>query len=544
MSQLDLTNTTIDRFEILAELGRGGMGIVYQARQTDLDRLVALKILLPGLAHDTTYVHRFQQEARNAARLEHPHIGPMYEIGTFETHQPPLHYIAMKYIEGYTLKELLQREGTLSLEHAIDILTQVGEALDYSHQYGMIHRDIKPSNIMITDQGWVYLTDFGLTRNIEATRELTISGTVMGTPEYMSPEQARGEHNIGPATDIYALGVVLYEMLTDDLPFKADTPMAMVAARLVDTPRSPRTIQQGFPLPLEGILLKALAPDPSERFNNVAEMVASLRYVFKQLSNEAATIVMPASSGETTVSPQIASIPTASKGNDPPPPPGKTHSSFSILHMPSSLLISMAAIALIVLVVGVAASLFSPSPQPPTPPPTAPPPSPTTLVPTPTPPPMLDEQARLEEGWSYLDSEQYELAQQTFQQVLDTNPRSYQALSGLGWTSFSQETVAGYEQAIQEFTRSLVINPQQFDAHNGLGWSYYNLQDYENAEHHFRQAIQIGNIPDQDLANAYYGLGRTLEDDGHRVKALAAYRNALKFDSENETIKNTISRMR
>jgi serine/threonine protein kinase len=260
---------TLGRFEIIAELGRGGMAVVYKARQTDLDRIVALKILPPELTSDQSYVARFRQEARSAARLEHPHIMPIYEVGEVAGY----HYIAMKFIQGRTLKQLLQQEGALPVKRAAHILAQVGEALDYAHRQGIIHRDIKPSNVMITDDGWIYLTDFGLARGIGSSSSgLTIAGTVMGTPEYMSPEQAQGLPNVGPPTDIYALGVMLYELLTGAFPFKAETPMAMLAARLVHAPIPPRDIRGDLPPAVEDVIMRALARKPEARFASAGEM--------------------------------------------------------------------------------------------------------------------------------------------------------------------------------------------------------------------------------------------------------------------------------
>jgi serine/threonine protein kinase len=164
MSQMNLIGSTLGRFEVISELGRGGMAIVYKARQADLDRIVALKVLPPELTHDSSYVARFRQEARSAARLEHPHIMPIFEVGEADG----LHFIAMKFIQGKTLKDYIQEEGALPIARAAQALAQVGEALDYAHRQGVIHRDVKPSNVMITDEGWVYLTDFGLARGTAA----------------------------------------------------------------------------------------------------------------------------------------------------------------------------------------------------------------------------------------------------------------------------------------------------------------------------------------------------------------------------------------
>jgi serine/threonine-protein kinase len=272
MTELNLLGRTIGRFEILSELGRGGMAVVYRARQTDLERMVALKILPPEFSLDKSYSARFQQEARSVAALEHPHIVPIFEVGTAEGFQ----YIAMKYIAGRTLKDVVQEQGALSVQQAATILDQAAEALDYAHSEGVIHRDIKPSNIMVAQNGWIYLTDFGLARS-DANSGLTMTGTVMGTPEYMSPEQAQGLATIGPPTDIYSLGIVLYEMLTGNMPFQADTPMGMLVARLQYAPRPPRDYRGDLTMAVEDVLMRALARKPEARYATAKDMIRALK---------------------------------------------------------------------------------------------------------------------------------------------------------------------------------------------------------------------------------------------------------------------------
>ena len=329
MTELNLIGTTLDHFEILSELGRGGMAVVYKARQINLDRIVALKVLPPALTHDASYVTRFRQEAKSAARLDHPHIMPIYEVGEANG----LHYIAMKYIQGRTVKELLHAEGRLSVPSAAQILAQVGDALDYAHRQGFIHRDIKPSNMMITAEGWVYLTDFGLARATanEQSAGLTMTGTVMGTPEYMSPEQAQGLANLGPPTDIYAFGIVLYELLTGSFPFDGDTPLAILAARLMYAPRPPRDLRSDLPTAVEDVVMRALARKPEARFPTAAAMVSALRSAAGIGTSEpqrpttpqsglpafGATVRLPAAPAQ----PDAAFNPTQPVAVSPPTPP-------------------------------------------------------------------------------------------------------------------------------------------------------------------------------------------------------------------------------
>lgn len=285
------------------------MAVVYEARQTNLDRIVALKILSPELTGDASYIARFHQEARSAARLEHPHIVPLYEEGAVEGY----HYIAMKYIRGGTLKTLIEREGPLSVTRAATILAQVGSALDYAHRQGVIHRDVKPSNILLSEEGWAYLSDFGLARGTGGAPGLTMAGTVMGTPEYMSPEQAQGLDSVGPPTDIYALGVVLYEMLTGSFPFQADTPMAMLAARIVHAPTPISDVRRDLSGSVEDVVMRALARRPDARFSGAGVMVDELR--------TAAGIGGPPNAVPNTPSAGTPAVGPTIKVSPPPPPP-------------------------------------------------------------------------------------------------------------------------------------------------------------------------------------------------------------------------------
>lgn len=286
----------IGDFVIEAEQGRGGMAVVYRAQQVSLKRTVALKLMLPQISIDPQAVVRFQQEAQHAARLSHPHIVTIY--GTGELMLPnglTVPYIAMQYVAGATLRELIQHEP-VSLEQATTILTQVAQALDYAHSYGMIHRDIKPSNILLSTTGVAYLTDFGLATAIGSGRGLTRSGMVIGTPEYMAPEQAEGRGSIGTTADVYALGLVLYEMLTGKLPFEADTPMGVMLARLLHPPRALHELRPDLPPALATVIQTALARDPAQRYPTAGALAAALHALDPSAagnaSNNAPTVVV------------------------------------------------------------------------------------------------------------------------------------------------------------------------------------------------------------------------------------------------------------
>jgi len=274
----DQPGQKIGKYEIIEELGRGGFAVVYKAHDPDLDRAVALKVLAPHLTWDPTFAGRFRREAQSTANLRHPNIVTVHEVGQADGHL----YIAMEYLPGRTLAELLKAEGAMPLERALPILEQVADAMDYAHGQGVIHRDVKPSNVMVepVEDGKLRATlmDFGLVKALESSESLTSAGTVQGSPEYMAPEQAdldrKGE--VGPAADRYALGVVAYEMLTGRAPFEAEAPLAVLHAHVYQTPPNPRTIHEGLSTTVSQALLKALSKAPDERYPTARAMVEAL----------------------------------------------------------------------------------------------------------------------------------------------------------------------------------------------------------------------------------------------------------------------------
>jgi beta-lactam-binding protein with PASTA domain/tRNA A-37 threonylcarbamoyl transferase component Bud32 len=258
------------RYEILEPVGQGGMATVFRARRLEDGAVVAVKVLHEHYAHDREFVERFQREARAAAALHHPHIVPVLESGT----DGRIHYIVMEFVEGTDLKALLRRVGRLDPQQAARIAAQTCEALAYAHGLGIIHRDIKPQNILLTPDGAVKVTDFGIARAANSAT-ITETGTVLGSVHYLSPEQAKGE-SVGPAADLYALGVVLYELLTGRLPFEGESPIAIALRHIHDPPPPPRRFRPDLPPRLEGIILRALAKSPQHRYRSAQEMQEDL----------------------------------------------------------------------------------------------------------------------------------------------------------------------------------------------------------------------------------------------------------------------------
>ena len=270
MTMQDLAGRSLGKYQILEEIGRGGFAAVYKALDTTLDRVVALKALAPHLTWDATFVARFKQEARAAANLHHPNIVIIYEVGEAEG----VLYIAMEYLAGRPLNDILAEEGALSLPQVASILDQLASALDYTHASDLVHRDIKPSNIIASEIGHVTLTDFGIVRAATDAR-LTATGTIMGTPEYMSPEQVM-EEEVGPASDIYSLGIACYEMLAGQGPFTGTT-VAVLHAQAYEEPPFLRELNPDVPEGVEAVIHRALAKDPADRYARAGEMARDLR---------------------------------------------------------------------------------------------------------------------------------------------------------------------------------------------------------------------------------------------------------------------------
>ncbi|MBN1486240.1 MAG: SUMF1/EgtB/PvdO family nonheme iron enzyme, partial [Anaerolineae bacterium] len=269
----------LGKYEIIAEIGRGGFGIVYKAWDTTLERTVALKALAPHHSWDPEFVRRFYQEAKAVARLRHPHIVTVHEVGDEDGQV----YMAMEHIPGQTLTDMLTADGRLTPEQIVDILTQLAAALDYAHSQGMLHRDINPNNIMVEvdGQGQLHTTlmDFGLVKILEGSQYVKSTTRVMGTPDYMSPEQADGQA-LDFRSDLYALGVVAYRMCTGQVPFSASSPLVIMRWHLDKVPPSPRALNPELPEKVDAVLLRALHKEPGARYQRAGELAIELKRAF------------------------------------------------------------------------------------------------------------------------------------------------------------------------------------------------------------------------------------------------------------------------
>ena len=265
------------RYVIKRKLGSGGMAVVYLAEDQELGRPVALKLLDDRHASDEQFVERFRREAQSAAGLNHPNIVSIFDRG----HAAGTYYIAMEYLDGRTLKELLVRNGPTPVPIAIDYARQILGALSFAHRNGIVHRDIKPHNIIVGSDGRLKVTDFGIARS--GASQMTEAGSIVGTAQYLSPEQARGAP-VDPRSDLYSLGIVLYEMLTGSVPFTGDTPVEIAMKHLSQVPEPPSTLRPDVPHDLDAVVMRALAKAPEQRYDSAEEMDADLARVARGVS--------------------------------------------------------------------------------------------------------------------------------------------------------------------------------------------------------------------------------------------------------------------
>jgi eukaryotic-like serine/threonine-protein kinase len=348
-----------DRYEILRQVARGGMAEVYLARDQLLDRRVALKVLFPELSIDRSFVERFRREAQSAANLSHPNIVSVYDWGE----EDDTYFIVMEYIDGKPLSALLRAQGPLLADRAASIGADVAAALAFAHRNGVVHRDVKPGNVLLDGNDHVKVTDFGIARAANTKENLTQTGAVMGTATYFSPEQAQG-YGVDPRSDVYSLGVVLYEMVTGRPPFAGDNPLTIAYKHVREAPVPPRQVNPAIPAAFEAIILQAMAKDPDDRYGTADELRADLvRYqqgrpvmanpvTWAEPEPEpAATMVQPASRDRTVVNrTRVATGPAPG----PPPPEGPNRTGTYVI----LLFAMLAALVLLLFLLGRTLGIF------------------------------------------------------------------------------------------------------------------------------------------------------------------------------------------
>jgi eukaryotic-like serine/threonine-protein kinase len=263
-------DTLVDgRYQILDRIGSGGMGDVYRAHDNELERVVALKLLLRRFSEDPEFVARFRREASAAAGLQHPNIVQIFDRGEWDG----TYYIAMEYLPGRTLKQIVREHGPLEPARAIEVLEQILMAARFAHERGIVHRDIKPHNVIVAEDGRVKVTDFGIA--LAGASDMTETGSIMGTAQYLSPEQAQG-HPVDARSDLYSIGIVLYELLTGTVPFDADSPVTIALKQVSEVPVPPGQLNPAVPPALDSVVMRALQKDPAARFQSAEEFLAAL----------------------------------------------------------------------------------------------------------------------------------------------------------------------------------------------------------------------------------------------------------------------------
>ena len=285
----DLTGLTLGDFQVERLLGRGGMGEVYLATQVSLNRPVALKVLRPDFLTRPAYLDRFESEAMAVAKLNHPNIVHVYAMGRIDQ----VHYIAMEYVEGTNLRDYIRKKGTVELPLALSIMKQTAQAIGAAGEAGLIHRDVKPENLLMTRRGRVKVADFGLCRDLGDDLNLTQEGVTMGTPLYMSPEQAQG-HPLDHRSDLYSMGVTFYYMLAGVPPFHADSAVALALKHVREVPRSLLAHRAEIPIEIDRLVMKLMAKDPADRYQSAALMLADLARI-RDAIQVGATAVLPES---------------------------------------------------------------------------------------------------------------------------------------------------------------------------------------------------------------------------------------------------------
>jgi tetratricopeptide (TPR) repeat protein len=470
----DLSGQTLGKYQLIERLGRGGMADVYKGYQPGLDRYVAVKVLHPHLSEDPGFITRFKREARSVAELRHPHIVQVFDFDV----QGENYYMVMEYVEGgQTLKQLLQELSAkgerLPLDTTLGIVQEMADALAYAHGLGMIHRDIKPANILIPHVNRPVLSDFGIARLLGETG-LTSSGQMVGTPAYMSPEQGKGERG-DVRSDIYALGIVLYEMLTGRPPYDADTPYAVILKHINDPLVPPHALIGPLPDAIERIVLKCLAKNPEDRFASMAELREALRTASSELTDRKTL--------------DVAAPPTLTKASQAAPPMPAQASTQA--RRPAWLPIAGLAV-----LIGVAALLVivmrgqGPA-QPPRSTQPATPIAGATRAPE-QPPQPSEAQALIDEGYGLLFAGDDSAATQLFEKAAAVEPDNPNV-----WVARAVAELARYgdgQAAAADLERAAQVIPGDPFLHYGLGLLRNRADgfyDAETAERELTQAIDL-----------------------------------------------------
>jgi serine/threonine protein kinase len=427
-----------ERYQIIEELGRGGMGNVYKALDKELGERVALKLLKPEIAADHRIIERFRNELKFARKITHKNVCRMFDLSKFE--RTP--YITMEYVSGEDLKSTLRRVGPLSTGKAVYIAKQVCDGLAEAHKLGVVHRDLKPQNIMIDKQGHAHIMDFGIARSMK-TKGVTTSGMMIGTPDYMSPEQVEGKP-VDVRADIYAMGVILYEMSTGTTPFKGETALSVAIKHTREKPRNPREINDQIPVPLSSVILKCMEKNREKRYQDVPELLAELDRIEK---------------GFPTTDRVLPDKPSTSK---------EMPSAFNLkkLLLPSLAVVGLAIIVFALWQFTPLPGIFKKSPD-----------SSTARL-------IDDTMNFANQFWK---EKKYSQAYNEFKKILELEPTHFEAQFGLANSLKAQDKL---DEAIPEYEKAIALNKKDPGTYGQLGLIYEQKQELVKALDHYKKYIE------------------------------------------------------
>jgi tetratricopeptide (TPR) repeat protein/predicted Ser/Thr protein kinase len=473
-------------YRITAQLGTGGMATVWKAYHAALDRYVALKVLHRSFKEDPQFTARFQREAKIVAKLTHPHIVPIYDFSEHEG----MSYLVMRYVEGRTLKAVLKQDP-LAPDKVLDILTPAAEALAYAHRQGVLHRDIKPSNFLIDLEGEVFLTDFGLARMAESTDSTMSRDMMIGTPQYISPEQARGA-TLDEGTDIYSLGVVLFEMLTGKTPYDADTPYAIIHDHIFSPLPLPSQFRPDIPETVERVVLKALAKDRDDRYQSVSEMISALEDAVVGERVEAAPEV------EAEVAPHpVPEVEAVEEVEPVEKAPSRFRSRRLILAVVG--LAAALSLCFCCFLLWISGREGEQSRRP---------------------------AAHIHLARQYLQQGNIEGAISEYEAAIQLDPQAVDAYLGLGSIYLLKERDP--DLALDMFKQASEIEPDNVKALLGAANAFFLLEDYESAVRHYQRVAELD--PSTPEPHARLGIYHILE--GEVEQGLAECERALQLEPE------------
>jgi serine/threonine protein kinase len=436
--ELTIGSIFAERYQIIEEVGRGGMGNVYKALDKELGEKVALKLLKPEIAADDRIIERFRNELKFARKITHKYVCRMFDLSKFE--KTP--YITMEYVSGEDLKTTLRRVGPLSTGKAVYIAKQVCDGLVEAHKLGVVHRDLKPQNIMIDKQGHAHIMDFGIARSMK-TKGVTTSGMMIGTPDYMSPEQVEGKP-VDVRADIYAMGVILYEMSTGTTPFQGETALSVAIKHTREKPRNPREINDQIPVQLSTIILKCMEKNREKRYQDVPELLTELDKIEK---------------GFPTTDRVLPSKPSTSK------------EILSAFNLKKLLLAALAVVSLTIIVL--ALWQFTPLPE--------------LFKKSPASSTARSIDDTMNSANQFWKEKKYSKAFDEFQKVLEVEPNHFEAQFGLANSLKAQDKP---DEAIPEYEKAIALNREDPGAYGQLGLIYEQKQELAKAVDHYKKYLE------------------------------------------------------